>query len=324
MRNPLYSGRVVHDGWGVDTEAAFEPIVPEETFLRAQEALSGRRRRAGKITRKQDHPDFPLRRFVRCGACGTPLTAAWSSGNGGRYGYYFCRQKDCRAVKLRAELLEEEFVEMLRRLQPTRDYLVMLKEEVLAALDNQRESAYEARKIAERRVNAAEKRRQRLIEAYFYERAIDQETYERERERIGEDLTLAKLEHQDAAIEDMDVDGIFFFAFHVLTDAARIWVEMSPDAKRRFEQHLYPDGLPYEPGRGFRTATSSFLFRPLELPRGEERRVVEAAGIEPASGRRDPGASTCVASAFGSRRRVVGGKPPRRDGQPHSGSRAGP
>ena len=281
VRNPLYSGRVVHDEWGVDTETAFEAIVPAETFLRAQEALSGRRRRSGKLTRKQNHPDFPLRRFVRCGACGTPLTAAWSSGNGGRYGYYFCRKKDCRAVKLRAELLEEQFIDMLRRLQPTHEYLVLLKDEVLAALDKQRANAYEARKAAERRVAAVEKRRQRLVEVYVYEKGIDQDTYQRELDRVMEELTLSKLEHHDAVIEDIDVDGIFFFAFHVLSDAARIWVEMSPDAKRRFEQHLYPDGLAYEPERGFRTATSSFLFRPLELPGGEEGRMVEPIGIEP-------------------------------------------
>lgn len=76
------------------------------------------------------------------------------------------------------------------------------------------------------------------------------------------------MKHQDrsgreAAVEDCNVDGIFFFAFKVLTDA-----------ERRFEQHLYPAGLTYEPDR-------AFLFRPLELTRGEERSVVEPIGIEP-------------------------------------------
>jgi site-specific DNA recombinase len=282
VRNPLYSGRIVHDGWGIDTEAAFEAIVPEETFLRAQEVLSGRRR-PGRVTRKQENPDFPLRRFVVCGACGTPLTAAWSSGNGGRYGYYFCRQKECRVVKLRAEALEEQFVEMLHRLQPTKQYLRFLKDEVLAALDAQRKGAHSARQAAERRVTTVEKRRSRLVEVYVYEQGIDRETYEREMGRVMEELTLAKLERHDAVIEDIDVDGVFFFAFNVLSDAARIWVEMTPDAKRRFEQHLYPDGLAYDPERGFRTATSSFLFRPLELPREAGSGVVEQKGFEPST-----------------------------------------
>jgi site-specific DNA recombinase len=41
--------------------------------------------------RRKVNPDFPLKRFVRCGACGTPLTACFSrSKNGKLYGYYYC------------------------------------------------------------------------------------------------------------------------------------------------------------------------------------------------------------------------------------------
>lgn len=80
---------------------------------------------------------------------------------------------------------------------------------------------------------------------------------------------------------DIDVDGNLHFAQHVLTDASRIWVEIEPEAKRRFEQHLYPDGLAYEPDAGFRTAPNCPLFRPLELPRESASRVVHPGGLEP-------------------------------------------
>jgi site-specific DNA recombinase len=282
VRNPLYGGRVVHAGWGIEAEAAFEAIVPRETFLRAQRVLSGLQRVPGSpVSRKLDHPDFPLRRFIRCGACGTPLTAAWSRGNGGRYGYYFCRGKDCRAVKLRAEVLEQEFYETLRRLQPTKDYLRLLHHEVLGEVGQQMTNADEARRAAQQRVATLKARKARLVEVYVYEGGIDQETYGEQVAQLSGDLDAAELDLQDAVIEDLDVDGIFHFAQHVLTDAARIWVEMEPEAKRRFEQHLYPDGLAYEPDGGFRTAPNSPLFRPLELPGDAESRVVQPRGLEP-------------------------------------------
>ena len=30
--------------------------------------------------RQRNHPDFPLRGFVRCDTCGKPLTGSWSKG----------------------------------------------------------------------------------------------------------------------------------------------------------------------------------------------------------------------------------------------------
>jgi hypothetical protein len=124
-------------------------------------------------------------------------------------------------------------------------------------------------------------RKARLVEVYVYEGGIDQDTYQEQLGRIAGELEAAELDHQEAVFADMDVDGIFHFAQHVLTDASRIWVEMKPEAKRRFEQHLYPAGLAYEPDRGFRTAPTSPLFKPLELSGASELPVVRPRGFEP-------------------------------------------
>lgn len=132
-----------------------------------------------------------------------------------------------------------------------------------------------------RRPHALKARKERLVEVYVYEGGIDQETYRQQLARITGELDGTELALQEAVFEDFDVDGIFHFAQHVLTDAARIWVEMEPAVKRRFEKHLYPAGLAYEPDGGFRTAPSSFLFKPLELPREGASSVVAPTGFEP-------------------------------------------
>lgn len=135
--------------------------------------------------------------------------------------------------------------------------------EVLADVQQQMETADAARRAAQR-VGTLKTRKSRLVEVYVYEGGIDQETYREQLDRITGELNAAELTLQNAVIEDLDVDGIFHFAQHVLTDAARIWVEMEPEAKRRFEQHLYPGGLAYELDGGFRSAPTSPPFRPLE------------------------------------------------------------
>jgi hypothetical protein len=68
--------------------------------------------------RQRNHPDFPLRSFVRCEVCGRPLTGSWSKGRNCHYAYYHC-QRQCRAVNVSKATLERAFVE-LALLQPTR------------------------------------------------------------------------------------------------------------------------------------------------------------------------------------------------------------
>ena len=64
MRNTIYMGKVESPDFGVSTKGNFEPLVDEATFYRAQAVLDGRVVVAGP--RQRNHPDFPLRGFVRC------------------------------------------------------------------------------------------------------------------------------------------------------------------------------------------------------------------------------------------------------------------
>ena len=74
LRNPLYIGTVSSPESGISGRGKFDPLVSEETFYRVQAVLSGRVTVSGP--RQRNHPDFPLRVFVRCEACGRPLTGS--------------------------------------------------------------------------------------------------------------------------------------------------------------------------------------------------------------------------------------------------------
>jgi hypothetical protein len=48
----------------------------------------------------------------------------------------------------------------------------------------------------------------RLDEVFIYQQAIDRTTYETQRDKLREELTLAELATHDAKIEAFDVEGI--------------------------------------------------------------------------------------------------------------------
>jgi DNA invertase Pin-like site-specific DNA recombinase len=113
LRNPLYMGRVVMPTWDIDVQGDFEPIVDASLFQAVQDVLHGRS--PAKSSHVRDHPDFPLRRVVRCGRCSSPLTGSWSTGRSRRYAYYRCPMKGCGRSSRGSNVRKEDLEELLGR-----------------------------------------------------------------------------------------------------------------------------------------------------------------------------------------------------------------
>jgi hypothetical protein len=110
---------------------------------------------------------------------------------------------------------------------------------------------------------------ERLEEAFIYQRSIDRTTYEKQRDRIREELALAELELHDARIDSLDVEGVLGFAEHMLGNAAHIWVDASLEQRRQIQSAIFPEGLPFN-GREFGTAPTCLAFMQLEKSEGFE------------------------------------------------------
>ena len=133
----------------------------EATFYRAQAVLDGRIVVAGP--RQRNHPDFPLRGFVRCETCGRPVTGSWSKGRNGHYAYYHC-QKPCRSVNVGKAALEGAFVDELALLQPTPGYMRLVKDRILYVWEQRRAEANDRTTEQQRRVSAIQQKMDKLDE----------------------------------------------------------------------------------------------------------------------------------------------------------------
>ena len=278
MRNPIYIGRIESPDYGVSTRGDFEPIVDEATFYRAQAVLDGRVVVSGP--RQRNRPDFPLRGFVRCEACGQPLTGSWSKGRNGRYAYYHC-QRQCRAVNVSRAELEGAFVDELALLQPTPGYMRLVKDRILHVWEQRRAEANERTTERERRVKAIQQKLDRLDEAFLYSESIDLTSYSRQRDKLREELTLAQIDRHTEAVDELDVQGILAFAERILPRASDLWVQASLDYKQRLQQLFFPEGIAYDGDRFNRTAATAPLFNYLAPFESADEKVVNRGGLEP-------------------------------------------
>ncbi len=271
LENPVYAGRIRIPVWQLDVPGNFPALVEPEIWWRAQGVLSGGSSTVSPYQRNR--PDFPLRGTVRCDKCGKPLTASWSSGRGGMYGYYHCRvPTGCKATRVRREVLEADFVQVLAELRPAPEYFDLFREVVLEVWQGQQKEVSGRRAALEVEVKEIKRRQDRLVEAYLYERAVSETIYQDQVARLSEALALAQMGLHEAQVEEIDIEAVLAFAKHLAMRADRLWVAASLDQRQRLQKVLYPSGILIRENRLVRTRPSLLLFNTWDESASPENR----------------------------------------------------
>ena len=269
LENPLYAGYLHLPAWDIPlTKANHEPLISLETWQRIQDRLAGR---AKVPVRKDTNQDFPLRGFVNCGGCDTPLRASWSKGRTKAYPYYVCQTRNCdhygKSIK-RADV-EGEFETLLKRIAPSRPVLKITRK-IFEKLWARRAMEFEERRkalkanlsqingeldaLVERVLNASQ---QTLIDAY--ERKIaDLE----QRKCVQQD----KLERYDAQnpTKSENFEDAYRTALAFLSSPWILWNSDRIQDKKAVLKLAFASPLTYHRKEGYRTMSLSLPFKVLE------------------------------------------------------------
>ena len=275
LRNSVLAGRVEVPKWGISRTGDFEPLVNEAIFRRVQLRLAGKSESTHHV---KDREDFPLRRFLTCANCRKPVTGSWSRGRNSRYGYYHCPK--CSGIRGRREDVESRFLSHLEGMQLAAGYMRLFKAIVLDVWRAEQTRTHDLERLRTKRVEELQARLGKLEEAFIYERSIDVTVYERQRDKLQEDLALAELELHEARIDHTDVEGVLGFAEHLLTNLGRMWLEASMRQRQQIQNAVFPEGLPFN-GREFGTAPTCLAFSNLPGFGVQEKGMASPPGFEP-------------------------------------------
>jgi hypothetical protein len=277
LQNPIYAGWVTIPKWDIKMQGSFEPLVTNELFDQVQDWLAGRRVAVNAYQR--NHPDFPLRVFVRCGKCGKPLTGGWSSGRKKKYAYYHCRKRGCGFVNIRTEQLEAEFIRLLRYLTPSANLVEEFTKAVKAEWTRRRGDAEQAYNAIQHRLATAKNRKNNLLNLRL-DGEMDQRTYQEQAARLDKEVDYAEQQLRATETDFLDLEGVLTFAAKIVTVPARLWMESSLDQRQKMQQTLFPDGLVFNSER-FGTAPSSSFFSLLRGCCEDESHLASPTGFEP-------------------------------------------
>ncbi len=182
LTNPTYIGIIRYNGECY--EGGFPPIIPRATFEAVQNVL---KERAKPRMHKPTHL-FPFVKLLKCGECGSSITAQFAKGNGGIYRYYRCTKKlhtgsKCSQPYILESSLAKLFIEKLQEVALSDDDFEQWKKCVSYIEKTQSQSSLSFAQELAKNLQATEMKLDKLVDT-FLEGAIEKDTYCRKKEEL--------------------------------------------------------------------------------------------------------------------------------------------
>lgn len=282
LRNPVYAGYTYHGRPRTLVEGLHEGLIDKDEYYAIQEKIDGKKRVLSPTAADQ----WPLRGgFVKCGECGSPLTSSTPRGRGGiRYPTYACPK--CRAkevghkVSIPREALHNEFEAALHNLTPTDAHLKVFKEVFLAKWRKAHLDQEKEKQKAEQELLALKSRRNKLVTYFLEDKVTTEEKIEQANLIDRQILTLkSKLSSISQSIED--AESVVEYGLRMIQNSDKFWRTASLKNQLRFQAVLFPEGVIYDFGRGFRTTKMNDLYLLIEQVSDEGTNLVPRGGFEP-------------------------------------------
>ena len=261
-------------------EAIHKPIISREIFFKAQEIITGKR--PSIVPKVLNHPDFPLRRFIRCPKCGEKLTAGWSTGRKKmRYGYYHCRIKGC-SFNVKKDVLETKFFELLKTLEPREDVIDLFNAVVIDALKKVQSEEIKEEYRIDKELKELKDQLERAEELAM-KGTFDDETYKRKSEKLKSEILAKQVELNETTIEFNNAEACLNYCKFFLKNLAQLWSVADVNLKQRFQTLVFPDRITYNEDGTFRTTATALIFKQLQSEISRESHLVAPTGFEPVS-----------------------------------------
>ena len=154
----------------------------------------------------------------------------------------------------------------------------VVKEFVLKAWQERKAEVTREGADSDRRAKAIQQKLDRLDESFLFAQSIDISTYERQRDKLRQELTLTQIDQHSVAVEKVDVEGILAFAERVLPRASDLWVQASLNQRQRLQQLFFPEGIAFDGKQFVRTEVTANAFRYLTAVGSSQNNLASPTG----------------------------------------------
>lgn len=254
FHNKFYAGYMTSRKYPEVVKGQHIPMITEEQFYKVQAILNGRNNnKIIAIRKSKDSIEFPLRRILHCGRCGTPFTGAWSKGRSNRYGYYFCRAR-CIPKSVTINDAEVDLKAHLKSVNPTENGLKLFISCLLKTYTTKISTLDKSRKEADREIDKLKALRQVLIDKNLAGLYSD-DIFKEQNASIEVRMIAAQSAKDEVLIEQYNIEKVVEFIKKKLSDLALTYETSTLSQIRCLLGSIFLSGLAWDyPGcsnRGF-------------------------------------------------------------------------
>lgn len=279
LRNKLYIGKIRVPAYKGEPEyyvnGEHEAIIDEETFYKVQEILDGKRKKTPKLS-KAINPDLYLRKFLICPVCGCALTGATSSGNGGKYTYYFCCNNQ-KHIRVRSENVNEEFARYTAQLKPNKTVLDLYNE-ILKDLQSERKGESKKEVAALQNELSTVQKRINSIEDKYLDGDLTKEEYNRMLERYTKEAsTIQQQVEMRENPNRSNIEPKLNYSINLINNIDSYIRNASVGVKIKLISSMFPEKIEFD-GKTYRTNSYNKVLDLIYQQTNELRGVEKKSG----------------------------------------------
>ena len=274
-----YAGILSNPFTGEDKDGLHTPMISKEEYFRINLVKSGKVARAVKHDRY--NPKFPLRRTVSCFSCKIYLTASTPHGNGGKYSYYHCHNKNCAMFGkgIAKAILEREFREYLRTIIPKDSFINAFRAIVLDVWKERGKLFSDQANQYGKQIASLEAKK-KVARDMREEGSYTKDEFLERKGELENEIAAVQISLNETKIDQLDIEAAYDYATSFIRDLERQWFDVSEQLRPRFQKLILPDGISYERGKGFGTARLGYIFEVNRQYDGDNLPVVDRRRIE--------------------------------------------
>ena len=87
----------------------------------------------------------------------------------------------------------------------------------------------------------------------------------------------------ETKIEQFDIEATVTYATKFISNLSRIWFDLSPELKPRFQKLVFPEGVFYDKETKFRTTKLGYIYELIQKIESEKPKLIPAVVIIPKS-----------------------------------------
>ena len=283
--NPVYGGMNKEKWTDYKLIAAkWDGALTSDEWHKLQKKLPTYKKRTDTQAKRRHkyNPEFPLRNFLRCPHCTEPLRGGASTGKGGRYAYYDCKNKECK-LRLYPEEVHEQFLSFMDTVKPTKELLKLFRAIIVDSWEKQFAELNSDNAERGEEIVLLRKERQSILN--LMKTSQDDvallEGLKEDYKRVDDSIKDLDSKQNEGIIEEYNVDAIVSYCTYFMEHLSELWQKADVEAKYKLQHLVFPTGLSHDCLEGKRTPELSLVYQALRDIDVSKEGMVARRGIEP-------------------------------------------